>query len=68
MNNVTCEIIRDLLPLYFDGVCSEESRELIRFHIRGCDKRREELRLMSLPMNLEEDTVETNAAEVASRA
>lgn len=68
MNKVTCEIIQDLLPLYCDGVCSEESRELIQSHLHGCDKCREELRLMSLPMNLEEDTVETNAAEAASKA
>lgn len=67
MNNVTCEIIQDLLPLYCDGVCSEESRKLIQFHIRDCDRCREELRLMRLPVNLEEDTVEINAAEAASR-
>ena len=68
MNNVTCEIIRDLLPLYCDGVCSEESRELIQSHLHSCDKCREELRLMSLPMNLEEDTVEANTVEAASKA
>ena len=67
MNNVTCEIIQDLLPLYCDGVCSEESRELIQSHLRGCDKCREELRLMNQPVEYEEDTVETDAAEAASR-
>ena len=25
----TCEIVRDLLPLYIDGVCLEGSRELV---------------------------------------
>lgn len=67
MNNVTCEIIQDLLPLYCDGVCSEESRELIQSHLHGCDKCREELRLMRLPVNFEADAVEVNAAEAASR-
>ena len=67
MNNQTCEIIQDLLPLYCDGVCSEESRQLIQSHVRGCARCREELRLMSLPVNLEENTVEVNAVEAASR-
>lgn len=31
-----CEIIRDLLPLYADDVCSPKSRELIDSHIRDC--------------------------------
>ena len=26
--NAQCEIIRDMLPLYVDGVCSDASREL----------------------------------------
>lgn len=67
MNSQTCEIIQDLLPLYCDGVCSEESRQLIQSHVRGCARCREELRLMSLPVNLEENTVEVNAVEAASR-
>ncbi|MBR2660472.1 MAG: zf-HC2 domain-containing protein [Clostridia bacterium] len=35
MNN-HCEVIRDLLPLYADEVCSERSRELIEEHLREC--------------------------------
>ena len=31
-----CEIIRDLLPLYADDVCSERSRQLIEEHLAGC--------------------------------
>ena len=46
MDNVTCRIIQDLLPLYCDGVCSEESRKLVEAHVRTCEKCREELRLM----------------------
>lgn len=67
MNNVSCEVIQDLLPLYCDGVCSGESRELILSHVRGCDRCREEVRLMRLPVNFEEDTMEINAAEAASK-
>ena len=32
-----CEIIRDLLPLYIDGVCSEESKAAIETHLTECE-------------------------------
>ena len=31
-----CEIIRDLLPLYADDVCSESSRQMIQEHLTEC--------------------------------
>ena len=31
-----CEIIRDLLPLYVDGVCSELSAKMINKHLQEC--------------------------------
>lgn len=31
-----CDIVRDLLPLYADGVCSPESRELVERHLSEC--------------------------------
>lgn len=31
-----CNIIRDILPLYIDGVCSEDSTNLIKEHIADC--------------------------------
>lgn len=35
---VTCEIIEDLLPLYADNVCSEQSRRAVTEHLRACEK------------------------------
>lgn len=32
-----CDVVRDLLPLYVDGVCSEGSRALIEEHLAGCE-------------------------------
>ena len=32
-----CEIIRDLLPLYCDGLCSETSRQEIEAHVTQCE-------------------------------
>lgn len=31
-----CKLIQDLLPLYHDGVCSDESREIIEEHLTNC--------------------------------
>jgi len=32
----SCEIIKDILPLYHDNVCSEESRAMIDEHLKEC--------------------------------
>lgn len=32
----TCGMIQDLLPLYLDGVCSEESKKAIETHLSEC--------------------------------
>ena len=33
-----CEIIRDLLPLYCDGLCSEASKQEIEAHVAQCEE------------------------------
>lgn len=34
--NYPCEIIQDLLPLYADGICSEESKAAVEQHLSEC--------------------------------
>jgi len=34
---VSCEIIADLLPLYYDDVCSRASREFVKEHLKDCE-------------------------------
>ena len=36
MTRISCEVARDLLPLYCDDVCSQESRILIEEHLKNC--------------------------------
>ena len=38
-----CNVIRDLLPLYVDEVCSEDSREMVEEHISTCQECKQEL-------------------------
>ena len=35
---MNCKIIQDLLPLYADGIASEETNEAVREHIAGCEE------------------------------
>lgn len=34
---ITCDVIKDLLPLYVDEVLSEDSNALIEEHLKSCD-------------------------------
>ena len=34
--NLPCKIVEDMLPIYYDGVCSDESAKLIEKHLENC--------------------------------
>ena len=36
MSNKECEIVQDLLPLYYDKACSEASCSFVEKHMAGC--------------------------------
>ncbi len=44
MNKFDCDVIKDLLPLYADNVCSEKSTECVEEHLQECAECSEELR------------------------
>ena len=65
--NMNCDVIRDLLPLYADEVCSEASKTLVEAHLCDCKLCAEELRIMRCG----ESAViakEVDAAKAAGRA
>lgn len=37
MSKISCDVTKDLLASYLDGVCSEESRGLVEEHLQECD-------------------------------
>ena len=47
MSKQNCDIIRDLLPLYADSVCSEESKKAVNDHLAECSACREMLNKMN---------------------
>lgn len=36
-NNNNCELIRDLIPLYSEELCSDESKKIVEEHTKNCD-------------------------------
>ncbi len=36
MNKITCNVIRDLLPSYMDGICTQDSQVLVEEHLQEC--------------------------------
>lgn len=51
-----CEMIQDLLPLYLDGVCSEESKKAIEKHLSECSACKEFYAVMREADGMEVDT------------
>lgn len=51
---MNCNIIKDLIPLCSEGLCSEESEKQIKEHIRDCEKCR--MLYEHAPQNSEGDT------------
>ena len=47
---MNCGIIRDLLPLYHDGVCSPESRAEVEEHLKNCPECRRVLEAVDGPL------------------
>ena len=48
---LSCEVIKDLLPLYHDNVCSEESHLLVEDHVSRCRNCQEYLEKFSKDYN-----------------
>ena len=49
---MNCDIIKDLIPLYIDECCSEESKQQIEEHINNCDKCKKHLEDMKSPSDI----------------
>ena len=58
MDNMSCNIIQDMLPLYVDGVASQETAQMVEAHLadcQGCRKKCSDLKeSMTIPMNNDE--------------
>lgn len=69
MEKISCEIISDLLPLYCDQVCSQDSSRLVQEHLKNCPDCSELLKQMKRECRLsdaEEQKQETVMKELAA--
>lgn len=57
------DIIVDLLPLYYDGVCSEKSRQAVEEHLNECEQCRAALEDMRRPLPAESVNLNIDEAE-----
>lgn len=48
---MNCNIIKDLLPSYIDGICSEDTTNVVEEHLQHCEECRLYLELMEQPTN-----------------
>ena len=46
MSEVTCNTIRDILPLYVDGVVSDDTRNMVTKHLERCEECRNKYEAM----------------------
>ena len=46
-NNLSCAIVRDLLPSYIDGLTSQETNESVKAHLNECTSCRAAYREMT---------------------
>lgn len=46
MKKINCNIIKDILPLYVDGVVSDDTKEMVEEHLEHCEECKKEIDLM----------------------
>lgn len=55
MKNINCNIVKDILPLYFDKVVSKDTVEMVEEHLRSCENCQKEASVMKkdfvMPVN-----------------
>lgn len=68
--NISCEVIKDLLPLYHDGVCSCDSKAMVEEHLAGCENCKAELKAMDIMLptfSVERNLKEAEAVQKLSK-
>ncbi|RDW15886.1 zf-HC2 domain-containing protein [Oceanobacillus chungangensis] len=60
MRRVSCEIVKDLLPLYYDNVCSDDSKKMLEEHLVECQSCKIELDKIKVDFNLSKEEIEIN--------
>ncbi|MGE7614105.1 zf-HC2 domain-containing protein [Paenibacillus sp. FSL F4-0243] len=63
MNRISCDVVQDLLPLYYDDICSETSKGLVEEHLVDCPDCRSSLEQLKSSLSLPIQDMEVNKLE-----
>lgn len=72
MNKITCNVIKDILPLYIDGVVSEDTQKIVEEHLEECSLCRDEInklkKTLVIPTNeeIQQETVNILEKSISS--
>ena len=72
MNKITCNVIKDILPLYIDGVVSEDTQKIVDEHLAECSLCRDEMnklkKTLVIPTNeeIQQETVNVLEKSISS--
>lgn len=55
MSKYSCNLVKDLLPLYAENLCSDESREIVAEHIAQCSDCKDELQKLNTGITVQAD-------------
>ena len=58
-----CEIIRDLMPLYLDDICSAETKKTVEEHLADCEECRKYMKQMQTELEVEKTALEDSVEE-----
>ena len=46
MEKISCSIVKDLLPLYIEGILSEETAQAVELHLQTCENCKKDFEIM----------------------
>ncbi|MBP0974294.1 MAG: zf-HC2 domain-containing protein [Oscillospiraceae bacterium] len=67
MSKRSCDMAADLLPLYAENMCSEESRAFVAEHLAECDACRQKLQKMNTAVSVRPDDDITTIKRIKKR-
>lgn len=60
MSKISCDIVKDILPLYYDNVCSSDSKQMVEEHLSDCDSCKNELDSIEDDIKIPKEEIERN--------
>lgn len=63
MTKITCDIVQDVLPLYYDEVCSQDTKNLVETHLQSCKACQIELKNLSVNVPVQPSELKQNAQD-----